>query len=365
MHYTNSILLYHKLKHHPVHCQSDLGLNLLKLLSGISPGASGTTLLKAWQLGHPVVIKVFPVDCPFKYIRGHRRPNNNIRDYGNFEIGTGLMLTEQFILTGLTQNITICYNYTVCNYSYDYDYSKCHKTTIPRQSGYPIVNDNNHPLFKYYEAYNTPLINGPVETPLRDDISRYFMVERCDGDLQGFIEKNDRYIVDILIYVTIMIFHTLLLFDSILGGYSHLDLGLRNILYVIDPYATSNTYNRYLFPDGTEVDIPTTIIIPKIWDFAYVRYQKASDYASYYDYLGSGVPDFIGMDDRDNDVFVYLQDLDHFLRQYHPYDNIFNHLDLESIRRHRTNTDAIYDYFQQNPITESNEDHLIVHRFPK
>lgn len=344
----------------------------MKLLKGASAGASGAKLLQGKQRGYPVVIKVFPVDCPVKYIKGIRRRNNGIRDYGNFEIGTGLMLTDTFIITHITQNIVTCYNYTICDYGYNTEWSICHKQQIPRQENYPIINEITHPLYSFHEPYFSPMINGVVETPQRDDMIRFMMVEKCEGDIQGFIETNyDNFnlLTDTLNNVTIMIFHTLLLFDSVLGGYSHNDLGTRNILYVEDPYKSYDTYWRYVFPDMTSVDIPTTTIIPKIWDYAYVRYGTAKENLSYYDYIGdSSSPnlDFIHEEGRENDVYIFLQDIDLHLRKFGITSTIFNRLDLNRIKSCSNNTDAIQEYFIQNPISEnllSNDQHDIIHIF--
>lgn len=366
--HTKSIAIYNILKNYPLKCNETLGVDSLGPLIGASQGASGAKLLKARNHGYPVVIKAFPVSCPFKYIRSNQRRNNTIRDYGDFEIGTGIMLTETFILTHLSQNIVTCYNYTICDYSYETELSLCHKTPIPRQSYYPIINDVRHPLYSYYDPYFTPLINGVVETPQRDDITRYFMVEQCEGDLQGFIETNHTsdLLLDILDRVVLMIFHTLLLFDIVLGGYSHNDLGLRNVLYVTDTHSTCDTYNRYIFPNMDSIDISTQVIIPKIWDYAYVRYRNADDYKMYYSYIDA-VPNYdnIKEENRENDVFVFLQDLDQHLRKFGITTSIFNRLNLGTIRECTTNTDAINEYFYQNPIRDfSNNNQGIIHTFP-
>lgn len=368
--HSESVAFYHTLKDHPILCTKNLGVNSLKLLTGASAGASGAKLLQAHIQEYFIVIKTFPLEYPFKYIRGVRRNKNTVRDYGNYEIGTGLMLTNKFILTHLTQNIVTCYNYTICDYSYETEISICHKEAIPKQIDYPIVNNNKHPLYSYYEQYFNPLKTEQIETPRLDDITRYFMVEKCDGDLQGFIEgnrHNPTMLLEILNYVVLMIFHTLLLFDIVLGGYSHNDLGLRNILYVIDPYGSCDTYNRYIFNDTISIDVPTHIIIPKIWDYAYVKYQKADDYASYYNYLDDGsTPNYVNIEaeKRENDAFVILHDIDLYLRTINISDSIFNTLDLDSIRKSKTNTQAINCYFQQNPITnQSNVNNHIIHTF--
>jgi hypothetical protein len=359
-------MIYHRLKDRFIQCDRTLGVDSLKRLHGASEGASGAKLLKGRMRGYLVVIKVFPVDCPYKYIRGRQRRNNGVRDYGDFEIGTGLMLTDTFILTGLTQNVVTCYNYTICNYSYDVDVSRCHRTSIPRQPAYPIVNDNSHPLHSYYDDYFKSSTSDNVETPYRDDVTRYFMVEKCIGDLQGFISEDEQLesLIDTLNYVVLMVFHTLLLFDNVLDRYSHNDLGLRNVLYVRDSRGSNDTYNRYIFPDGV-VDIPTNVIIPKIWDFAYVRYNNVEMYKKYYNYIDD-LPTYQGIKEefRDNDVFIFLQDMDGFLRKNNIADNIFNNLDLQRIRDAVSNTDAINEYFRQNPILSNYEPrHRIIHTF--
>lgn len=366
----DSIELYHILKNQPVKCASDLGVKWLKLLLGASPGAGGATLLEAEYEGYPIVIKAFPISCPYKYINGRRRNNTNIRDYGNFEIGTGLMLTEMFILNSLTQNIVTCYNYSICEFSYPTEMSICRNIAIDRQSDYPIVNNNKHPLHHYYNSYFSPNVNNTIVTPLLDDMMRFFVVEKCEGDLQGFIERNSDDYHELMINlnrIIPMILHTLLLFDIVLQGYSHYDLGLRNILYVIDPHGSDYTYNRYIFPDLTAIDIPSSTIIPKIWDYAFVRYGRANEFKSYYDYLGDTLaPDYSNVEGRDNDVYILLQDLDKFLRINHITNSIYNTLDLNSIRECRNNTDAIDEYFRQNPINldYADESHNIIHTFP-
>ena len=272
--HTESIAIHKILKDAYLQCDEELGVESLTPLIGASAGASGAKLLQGSIKGYSVVIKAFPVDCPFSYIKGRQRKKNTIRDYGNYEIGTGLMLTDIFILTSLTQNIVTCYNYLICNNSYNISVSICHMTPIPKQTRYPIVNQPDHPLYSYYEPYFSPSINNGIETPHRDDVTRYFMVEKCRGDLQGYITKHSHVptiLLNTLNYVTLMVFHTLLLFDIMLNGYSHNDLGLRNVLYTEDSHGTCDSYNRYIINDNI-VDVPTNIIIPKIWDYAYVRY---------------------------------------------------------------------------------------------
>lgn len=364
--HTESIMIHNRLKDCPVQCDPTLGIKSLKPLRGASAGASGAKLLQGRMNTYPVVIKVFPVDCPFKYVRGQQRRKNVVRDYGNCEIGTGLMLTDTFILTGLTQNIVTCYNYTICNYSYDVDVSCCHKKLIPKQPAYPIINETSHPLYDYYQSYFTSEKQQFIETPYRDDVTRYFMVEKCRGDLEGFIQENKRSesLIDTLNYVVLMVFHTLLLFDENLGGYSHNDLGLRNILYVKDSYGSNDTYHRYIFSNEI-VDIPSDIIIPKIWDFGYVRYVDADLCGKYYNYVNE-LPTYQGIKEelRDNDVFIFLQDLNKHLRINNITDCIFNKLDLQRIRDAINNTTAIAEYFCQNPIISNNEyHHRIINTF--
>jgi hypothetical protein len=133
---------------------------------------------------------------------------------------------------------------------------------------------------------------------------------------------------------------------------------------VRDSRGSNDTYNRYIFPDGV-VDIPTNVIIPKIWDFAYVRYNNVEMYKKYYNYIDD-LPTYQGIKEefRDNDVFIFLQDMDGFLRKNNIADNIFNNLDLQRIRDAVSNTDAINEYFRQNPILSNYEPrHRIIHTF--
>lgn len=105
--------------------------------------------------------------------------------------------------------------------------------------------------------------------------------------------------------------------------------------------------------------------IPKIWDYAYVRYKDADNYKIYYEYIDE-IPNYNNLEseNRENDIFILLQDLDQYLRMVNISDSIFNHLNLQRIRDARTNTDAINEYFHQNPIMDCDgSDHIIMHTF--
>lgn len=91
-----SIELYDILHNYQVKCNPDLGMDYFYKLTGASPGAGGALLLNSQVEGYPVVIKVFPTDCNFKYLKDRAIPNKQIRDYGDFEPGTGLLLTHLF-----------------------------------------------------------------------------------------------------------------------------------------------------------------------------------------------------------------------------------------------------------------------------
>lgn len=111
------------------------------------------------------------------------------------------------------------------------------------------------------------------------------------------------------------------------------------------------------------VDVPTNIIIPKIWDYAYVRYKNVDLYSSYYDYINE-LPNHDDVEYRENDVFIFLQDLDYHLRLNGILHSKFNKLDLDTIRCCQSNTEAINEYFHQNPIIDnSNNQNIIIHTF--
>jgi hypothetical protein len=388
----DSILLYELLRNNPVRCDPTLGVQLLNVLKAASPGAGDATLMSAEIQGEPIVIKSFPTDCPIKYLNGIKpRINSNIRDYGDYEPGTGLMLTENFIIPSITQNIVTCYNLSVCEYAYNVTKSMCSRNTIPPQPSYPIPTTDYcqimaeagtpNPLCPMNNTYNSLATTGTYETPSRDDTVRFMMVERCAGDIQGLIESYSGsgpsqilFLINNLYLMCLMVFHTLLLFDCMLNGYTHKDLGARNVLYTWDPHQSINKFWRYTFPSGTNfinIDIPTSTFIPKIWDFAYVRYGTANSYSQYYNYLNPiRVPDLTTLkyENREqNDVYVLLTDINSLLYKNGITGTIFNNLDLEKIGLPSNNTDAIYEFLSQRPIPANllaDPNHQIVHIFP-
>lgn len=66
----DSIALYHKLINRKILCEEGLGIKRLRNLIGGSPGAGGGILFTAFMDNTEVVIKIFPVDCPIRYIKG-------------------------------------------------------------------------------------------------------------------------------------------------------------------------------------------------------------------------------------------------------------------------------------------------------
>lgn len=359
-----SIALYEKLHHVDIRCDENLGMEILRKLRGASPGVGGGLLFSAIIDRENVVIKVFPSDCPFKYIKNTRKNNTNLRDYGNYEPGTGLLFTNIFIITSITQNITTCYNLSTCEYAYSTEISKCTRNPIPPQESFVVTDDQSAPLHSMMTVYNSTIQQGPYEIPSRSDIIRSMMVEQCQGDIQDLLESGN-YTFELLEKIILMVFHTLLIFDCILEGYSHNDLGTRNVLYTNDTTAEKDTYWRYYFPSGpsiVSIDIPTTTLIPKIWDFAFVRFGTAAEYRDYYSYFDGTVPDLSRIsEERENDVFIFLSDIIKISGG-----KIFN-IDLENIRKARNNTEAVYIYLTQNPWSSelnSDKSHRIIHSFP-
>lgn len=387
----DSINLYDQLRSHPVQCDKSLGVQMFSVLSGASSGAGGATLLNAKMIDEPIVIKVFPTDCNVKYLQNKPRENTNLRDYGDYEPGTGLLLTNLFILHHLTQNLTTCYNLSIYNQAYNTKTSMCTRQILPKMLGYPMPTKEQcniispmepiNPLCHFNGTYNTVTANSHFELPSRGDIVRFMMVEKCSGDLQGLIESSiitntvSLEKLDTVLYaMTLMVFHALILFDCVLNGYSHKDLGTRNVLYTWDSYRNKDTYWRYDFPSGESmlsIDIPSDTLIPKIWDFAFVRFGNASQYPNYYEYLsGNRIPNLslILNEDRENDVYVFLNDIVELMRKKNIITSIFNNLDLNSIRQARNNTKAVYDFLIQMPIPITllaNANHIIIHTFPE
>lgn len=141
------------------------------------------------------------------------------------------MLTEKIIIPSITQNITTCYNVSICNYSYNTEISHCKKKKIPKQHSYPIPSNitcqlnsekSPHPLCSMNSIYNTTVLAGHFETPHLDDEVRFLLAERCTGDIQGLIESYQdsppiqiTYLMENLHYMCLMVFHALILFDSL------------------------------------------------------------------------------------------------------------------------------------------------------
>lgn len=208
---------------------------------------------------------------------------------------------------------------SICKYAYQGESSVCTHEKITPDVEFPIPTQNlcqkfDNPLCSMNSTYHTVNKQGPYEVPSRGDEVRFLMVEKCSGDMQGLLQEN--VIDDQQLYLMLcMVFHSLFLFDKHLGSYSHKDLGLRNILYTWDLEGRSDEYWRYKFLD-MEIDIPTTTLIPKIWDFAYVRFADAHKYSHYYNYLPENkIPDFSDVEERDNDVYVILNDVQTFMKR--------------------------------------------------
>lgn len=342
-------------------------MEVLRKLRGLSRGVSGAILLSGIINGENVVIKVFPSDCPFKYLKGSRKSNSSVRDFGDYEPGTGLLFTNIFILTSITQNITTCYSISICDYAYSTEISMCTRELIPRQSTFVVTNDQTTLFNSIMNTYGTTTQQGPYEIPNRSDSIRFMMVEQCEGDMQGLLESGE-YTLEVIEKMILMVLHTLLIFDSSLSGYSHNDLGTRNVLYVRDVKGTSDVYWRYHFPSGDSVisiDIPTNTPIPKIWDFAFVRFGTASHYQEYYSYFNGTVPELSRIsEERENDVYVFLSDIVNLTRDH---DDIIFDIDLKDIRQCRNNTEAVYKYLSQNSWDSSllaDESNDIIHSFP-
>jgi len=387
----DSIKLFNSLRNHPVTCHPTLGVQFLNILKGASPGAGGAILLSAEINGEPVVIKAFPTDCPVKYFKGNRQmKKKNIYDYGDYEPGTGLMLTEQLIINHITQNIVTCYNISICEYAYNTNISMCSRKNIPSQSSYPIPTIDDcklmaetekfNPLCAMNNIYYSVVTTDLFELPERDDMVRFMMVEKCAGDIQGLIESYNSldysqilYLINNLYLMCLMIVHTLILFDCILDGYTHKDLGARNVLYTWDLHQSPNKFWRYNFPTNNgivSIDIPTSTLIPKIWDFANVRFGNADIYTRYYAYLDpitTPTLQQIKYENRQNDIYVLLSDINDLLIKNGISNTPFNKLDLNKIRNHNNNTAAIYEFLSQYPIPNSlleNPTHDIIHTFP-
>lgn len=168
----------------------------------------------------------------------------------------------------------------------------------------------------------------------------------------------------------LMTFHCLLLFDCMLDGYSHNDLGARNVLYVYDEHPAG--YFRYTFPSNTgyiSIDIKNDMLIPKIWDFAFVRYGTAAQYMNMYDYLNNAAPPDLDniTEERFNDVYILLQDIANLISINNIRNSLFSSLDLSEIKYLPNNTASVYKFLELMPIPDylmANDNNRVIHKFP-
>jgi hypothetical protein len=332
--------------HHMV-CAKNFNIENVEKLKGGSVGVGGALLLtgviKLKKRPReedllPVVLKIFPIDCQYKYIRNRQRPQLAVRDYGDFELGTGIVLTQLALIYDV-YNITYCYNKEVCDdvYPTENNISKCSNKNIDRSKNiFPESCTNmKNPLCSYKNIYDNVVVTEAEIKPQLSDSIRILVAEKCMGDLD-FLLLNNVIEQDVFIYILLMIFHTLLKLDEILGEFHHGDLGPRNVLYVVDDVDGMFTYD---FP-GFDVDIPKNIPFPKLWDFEKSRFSNVERYSNYYNYLGDErlpvlPPTFII-----NDVYTLLSKIKEGTR----YADSIN---IESIKNISNNTEAINIILEQ------------------
>lgn len=333
--------MYNYVNHVP--CAKNFNVENLEKLKGASVGVGGALLLtgvintstrnkrpREEEL-LPVVLKIFPIDCQYKYTRNIQKPIKVFRDYGDFELGTGILLTH-LASTYNVYNVTYCYNKDVCDdvYPTDNDISKCSKKPVDKSKNiFPASCTNNrNPLCSYKNTYDDVFVTESEIKPQLSDSIRILVAEKCMGDfdfllLNNVIEEKE------FIYMLLMIFHTLIKLDEILGEFHHGDLGPRNVLYVVDDVV--GMY-RYDFP-SLDVDIPKNIPFPKLWDFEKSRFLNVEQYSTYYNYLGDGrLPTFSSF--MINDVYTLLAKI----KETTTY---AKNIDIDSIREISKNTDAV------------------------
>jgi hypothetical protein len=100
----------------------------------------------------------------------------------------------------------------------------------------------SHPLSVMYNAYKTPAVidvNGDGKQihilPYYKNKLDILFAEKSTGDMEKIIEKMKKLpneqVELTLTQMTLMVFHCLVMLDCALGGYTHNDLGLRNVLF--------------------------------------------------------------------------------------------------------------------------------------
>lgn len=259
-------------------CKPDLGLyhfNILRLKSiGVSGDilAQGQIILSNCVIS--TVIKFFKIPCPFKrFVVGNREiiKPRHVNDKNRYELGNTLYLTDKILMNPiyLTHHITFAYNSRICTSAYESTISMCNPNRQLTLNEYLVSTNPNLKKFPQ-NAFRTDYMNHEL-----DDIIRYLVVEHLDGDLEQWINfqlsaKQDIIIFDYkLLSMLIMIAYTLYVLDDHLQGFTHGDLGPRNILIqLIQPSTNfwkyqikSSQYNQNFY-------IMAQNAIPKLWDFS-------------------------------------------------------------------------------------------------
>jgi hypothetical protein len=112
-------------------CSPTFGLQYIDRFVGGSEGRGGGTLLLGFINGTRVILKVFPEECPVYYIepqsRKLKKKLSTLKDFGKYEIGTGLCLRKLVLETGVSPCVAYCYTYLNCKSVYKIDVCPCTK----------------------------------------------------------------------------------------------------------------------------------------------------------------------------------------------------------------------------------------------
>jgi hypothetical protein len=157
--------------------------------------------------------------------------------------------------------------------------------------------------------------NDVIYKPAYDDllgilVARMYM---GDGTAEVILMQNAR---SWSIFIFQIVF-TLVKLDTLLGFYSHHDLGLKNILlwaieYDVPAHNANALVLEYrLFDKHFSFLAPN--LLPILWDFDHSRFARVKNHQKYYAYMPDGsLPELTSEEfrERHNDIYVLLTDIE-------------------------------------------------------
>ena len=235
---------------------------------------------------YSVVIKMFLIECEYKYIRDKiKRKKNNITIPFPYEIGNMKLLSDIILENSYTPNITMFYIGGGCGTSFKTIESICTRNKIIQNETdeLPYIFDDNETtpeiIKNFYMEYNTKESNGDIVSNKYSDSVYFMIVEKCKGSINSLLldmdylnqdldEEKIDYINNILSSIIMQSLLTYLIlhyyFDTDDYVFCHGDFHTNNILYTI-----INDKDRILCYtiNGAKYYVKTYGIIVKFWDF--------------------------------------------------------------------------------------------------